>query len=530
MNAMTTKGFRKSGKVKRIPLKPSRTARPASDDKISPAGEGSSERRNDPMNMMTTIEPARVSIDEVSSAICSPQPAIGAKLALFPGDLSPALRELLVKWQDAYCQTCVPSDDDAPQELHDAVETAAYEIADFSACTVGDVAAKLAVAAFDLNGAGTVHRPGITDDNRLLIREQAALDYRAEAIFISAAQDAARLAGMVVRKYEWARLLANYRAAKAAEDDYDQHVWRPQWNIFIDGGPNIDHSASAEIERLQSLRSEAEDLLMACPSPDANSFAMKYLIAHGNDRETDGWNEMLDAEARHFSEVQQATSRPVPAERSDAALVDAWADYAAGAQLLYIDDNQTAAEREAQACLKIDPADKVICNTAAVGLAGIAVKLRRAITDVCDERWLEEAIINGDDATLQTRASELDYQARLVAEAILALEELGKGDADPHRGWLAERDGLLLALNSLVYDASEDTEKAASIVCRAQLAVEKRIFEGPARTHEGSMIKLLVLSQMIAAGHDPSAEMALPIVEEAANLIGSRTLESMGAA
>jgi Zn ribbon nucleic-acid-binding protein len=56
-----------------------------------------------------------------------------------------------------------------------------------------------------------------------------------------------------------------------------------------------------ESDRLAEIRCGIEDALMACPSPDASAFAFKYLVARGDGRDTDCWNDMLQDEARRFA-------------------------------------------------------------------------------------------------------------------------------------------------------------------------------------------------------------------------------------
>lgn len=82
---------------------------------------------------------------------------------------------------------------------------------------------------------------------------------------------------------DWQNARRAYEAARAAE-------------LAADDGDADD--------RLGDARYAAEDVLMAIPSPDASAFAFKYLVAHGGRRETDCWNEMLDTEAKRFTEVE----------------------------------------------------------------------------------------------------------------------------------------------------------------------------------------------------------------------------------
>lgn len=74
------------------------------------------------------------------------------------------------------------------------------------------------------------------------------------------------------------------------------------WQKLVDA---YDAALAAELAaddtRLTDLRSDAEDAVMAFPSPDASGFAIKYLIAKGGGRETNCWNDALDAEAQRFA-------------------------------------------------------------------------------------------------------------------------------------------------------------------------------------------------------------------------------------
>ena len=113
---------------------------------------------------------------------------------------------------------------------------------------------------------------------------------------------------LVTDKSRWEALLASYRAARAAEDDYAERVWEPAWEAREPGTNKVEDSIDAELERLGDLRSAAEDLLMECPSPDASAFATKYLVAHAGGRDIDAWDAMLEAEARQFADLASAVS------------------------------------------------------------------------------------------------------------------------------------------------------------------------------------------------------------------------------
>lgn len=107
---------------------------------------------------------------------------------------------------------------------------------------------------------------------------------------------------------QWAALAAAYRAAQAAEDAYDQSAIEPLFAGIDTNDQEAWRRAAKPItadmwdhlERLGDERLAAEKALMECPSPDASAFAFKYLIAYGNGRDLDCWDDLLEAEAKQF--------------------------------------------------------------------------------------------------------------------------------------------------------------------------------------------------------------------------------------
>ncbi|MAM39547.1 MAG: hypothetical protein CL949_13830 [Erythrobacter sp.] len=106
----------------------------------------------------------------------------------------------------------------------------------------------------------------------------------------------------------WSALLSAYREAQAAEDAYDQGVIEPFF-VGIDKNDQAAWRKAAKpitramwdhLECLGDERLAAEKALMECPSPHASAFALKYVIAHGNGREADCWDDLLEAEAKQF--------------------------------------------------------------------------------------------------------------------------------------------------------------------------------------------------------------------------------------
>lgn len=109
----------------------------------------------------------------------------------------------------------------------------------------------------------------------------------------------------------FAQLRAAYETAKAAEDAYDaEHVDRfitvdeigPERNAQIKAIPD---EVWTESSRLQEIRFDAEDAVFGLPSPDAAGFALKVLIARGEGRENNGYDDQLEEEARRFSAIVQ---------------------------------------------------------------------------------------------------------------------------------------------------------------------------------------------------------------------------------
>jgi hypothetical protein len=110
------------------------------------------------------------------------------------------------------------------------------------------------------------------------------------------------------------------------------------------------------------------------------------------------------------------------------------------------------------------------------------------------------------------------------------LEEEAKRFAfgsDPHRAWLDERDVALVRCNS--DEPGQDlSDEALDRLYRAFADIEERILATPAATLDGALVKLLVLGQLAGQHHHVDHELAWPVVEEAATLLGSKPLSQMG--
>lgn len=254
-------------------------------------------RINDDMNMMSNI---------AAHTLWNP-PAIGAKLPLFPAGLSADLLTLIEKWKTCLDEVNATSCDEDTADAVDVLSEVQDEIQEYPARSIGDVAAKLAISAFAMNGAATAISSGIDTDNFLLIREKPAISH-AEPIFWAAAADAARLAKEAcgTTSSGWSKLLEAYQKAKATEDNYSRVHIDPYYPEDLtpeqrrNAGNEISRDVWDEIKRLADIRSDAEEPLMAHPSPDATAFARKFLIAYGDERDANHWNDMLVEEASWF--------------------------------------------------------------------------------------------------------------------------------------------------------------------------------------------------------------------------------------
>jgi hypothetical protein len=94
---------------------------------------------------------------------------------------------------------------------------------------------------------------------------------------------------------KFAQLREQYEAALAAECAHDA-VAMPAPTFRY-----VSPKAEAESERLADVRYQIEDELMDIPSATLTEFAFKYLVAHGDGRDTDCWNGMLEEEAKRFA-------------------------------------------------------------------------------------------------------------------------------------------------------------------------------------------------------------------------------------
>jgi hypothetical protein len=79
--------------------------------------------------------------------------------------------------------------------------------------------------------------------------------------------------------HAWQAALDSYNATRAAETAYDDAVWTPAYHISENGGPAIPGEVEAEMERLQTVRMRAEDVMMDTPSPTLSTVIFKIETA-----------------------------------------------------------------------------------------------------------------------------------------------------------------------------------------------------------------------------------------------------------
>jgi hypothetical protein len=81
------------------------------------------------------------------------------------------------------------------------------------------------------------------------------------------------------RAQAWQAALDSYNTARAAETTYDDTVWTPAYHLSEAGGPAIPGEVEAEMERLQTVRMRAEDVMMDTPSPTLSTVIFKIETA-----------------------------------------------------------------------------------------------------------------------------------------------------------------------------------------------------------------------------------------------------------
>lgn len=219
----------------------------------------------------------------------------------------------------------------------------------------------------------------------------------------------------------WYAALAAYEASKADEDAFerlhfavvDQMAAGPTRSAAVAAIPR---SVWDEIERLSDIKADAEDVLMDTPSPHASGFALKYLVAHGDGRETDAWNDMLEGEARRF------------AQHTDAALERLWQDRCE--TLAQYDADDEALEDEAvnrSYWDRIEAAEDAIVAHPSISPHAVEMRMWIALFHGAGSHItriggpVATAIQQGETAPLIAAYAELDFHEQAILIAILNL-------------------------------------------------------------------------------------------------------------
>lgn len=342
-------------------------------------------RKANNMNMMSEIVvPQANSYNE----------KVGARLPMFPSGISDGLRSLIERWRNqllAIDRADKQEDVDAAVGVRQSIQC---EIEDFPAVSMGDIAAKLAIAAFAINGAETNTQTGITDDDHLLIfAEPEHSD--AENIYITAAEDAARLAEEHARptfapSEEFGKALAAFEAAHANANATNE---------------------DDEIDRLGDTETAAVQALLKIPSPDFRAVAEKlrsFLATYATSHD--------DILASILEDMDRLSVAENP------ALVNAFESFRTTFGLLKAADANADTDPFYQI---MDPADEIMVDTPATTPTGAAMKLKRAFVALAGEDWSDYAVFNDRPATFAEGIRLSDLYQRMMWSAIEDLDRMG---------------------------------------------------------------------------------------------------------
>lgn len=88
---------------------------------------------------------------------------------------------------------------------------------------------------------------------------------------------------------QWQIAMHRFDAARAAETAYDNQVWMPAYQAAeMDANPIAD-AIDAELNRLTDLRCEAEEQIIAMPSPHLSGVVWKMEYARVRWEDFDSW-------------------------------------------------------------------------------------------------------------------------------------------------------------------------------------------------------------------------------------------------
>ncbi|MEZ5713424.1 MAG: hypothetical protein R3E11_12440 [Sphingobium sp.] len=88
---------------------------------------------------------------------------------------------------------------------------------------------------------------------------------------------------------KWQSALAVYEIAEEAETSYERDVWTPSYDVAVNGGPNIPDHVDAEIERLASIRCDAEEQLITTSAPNLSAVIWKIEYARKRWKDFEDW-------------------------------------------------------------------------------------------------------------------------------------------------------------------------------------------------------------------------------------------------
>jgi hypothetical protein len=192
---------------------------------------------------------------------------VSLRLPLLPDGTSPALRALLFDWEALQHQALMVQNNEESEALCEATGNMEASILTLPAQSYADLAAKLGVSAFSLNGLE------ITDDDELVISPEYARDYRAEMLMLATAADARSLAVAS----------AVGRAASPTQQDAESPLVAA-WPVYLSissGGPRD----------LEATRA-AENALLNSPATSWSEMAIKLRASlDGLAPITDKWAE-----------------------------------------------------------------------------------------------------------------------------------------------------------------------------------------------------------------------------------------------
>ncbi len=377
-----------------------------------------------PMNMMTAIPSGSKDViphlqfysRETAPSETSEGQIVCKRLKMVPAGTSPALAGLIDEWALAYISCCHQSENDEIDNFSEVARSILEKIEAFCSLSYSDIAAKTAVAAFQLNGAGVVGLHGIKN-GELLIRDKFSLDLHAEKILLSTHADAERLAGtadpltaMLSERNQWLDYLDYEDKSKDRCDEFDR---------------NYAHLAALERNIEQARPSSTEGVLAKL------IFALQ-VIAEGHEiEEAKAVNLVREAMAvtgmgrlhkEHTGEPYlNAASK---SDRLNTPVFQSAFDAARAAEIRTQSAEAHGVKATSAAYRESDAGDEYMLDTAAPSLEDVALKLRRAVSGVIADRWAGDLSMCIESSDAMQGLECADVFERMLWGAICDLEEL----------------------------------------------------------------------------------------------------------